>query len=476
MALYEAQRKVLAAQSSASQFSVLDIDQFPREFAWFVLSKRPDLVKLIDLRADLMLIDGSRLDLQVGAGSLSSGTTTLVVKTGVPDTLAGAFESGAFNRSVQGNSVTFSFNGENLARFLAGQQLCGQTASGCSFLHDLAGFATFDATSPGTQQAQVAALGSSSPLTEISYIPDPKTLTSAGVQWAITNSNDPGGNNLRNRLSAGRDPMAHVQSIMNSTSAAAIREALPFMQSDAFKEYVAKNRNDALALNLPSLTDAHREALEALESQFVTDEVRTNLANAVARLAKPRLSPRQAFTEANKGWDASVRYSYSKPYNQAALHNILGILKKTPATGNAIYTANFALDFFDGKQQTGVRDLQISGSIERSFTAGKNPPATLTLAGYYQYQKENAALTLGPGNDVQGITLPGQASILLTPRGHIWIVQAMVTLRKCSSGIVPIGFTYSNRTELLTGSEIRGHVGFQFNYRDFFSSQNTCGN
>jgi hypothetical protein len=40
---------------------------------------------------------------------------------------------------------------------------------------------------------------------------------------------------------------------------------------------------------------------------------------------------------------------------------------------------------------------------------------------------------------------------------------ASVTLHLPNSGVkVPIGISWSNRTELVTGTAIRGHIGFHF--------------
>jgi hypothetical protein len=43
-------------------------------------------------------------------------------------------------------------------------------------------------------------------------------------------------------------------------------------------------------------------------------------------------------------------------------------------------------------------------------------------------------------------------------------LQRAETVRMNNTVNVPIGFTYANRTELVTGSEVKGHIGFQFNY------------
>jgi hypothetical protein len=62
-----------------------------------------------------------------------------------------------------------------------------------------------------------------------------------------------------------------------------------------------------------------------------------------------------------------------------------------------------------------------------------------------------------------GIALPGNAKQLLGPKGTIALAHASITLHIPNSGIrLPIGFSWSNRTELLKANEIRGHIGFNF--------------
>ena len=55
------------------------------------------------------------------------------------------------------------------------------------------------------------------------------------------------------------------------------------------------------------------------------------------------------------------------------------------------------------------------------------------------------------------------AAQILSQKGTIAGAHTGLTLQIPSSGVrVPIGTFYSNRTELITGNESRGHIGFSF--------------
>jgi|CZKX01.1.fsa_nt_gi hypothetical protein len=136
---------------------------------------------------------------------------------------------------------------------------------------------------------------------------------------------------------------------------------------------------------------------------------------------------------------------------------------KPKTTNDSAITFNFAADMYDNPPPgTGVlRDLQ--GALQLDHHFGNT---IATLAGYYQYQNQPAALTIGAGNLAPGTTimLNGTAATLLAPKGNIVVAQAMVTFPLKSGTKLPVGVTWSNRTDLLKGNELRGHVGFNFDW------------
>jgi hypothetical protein len=59
---------------------------------------------------------------------------------------------------------------------------------------------------------------------------------------------------------------------------------------------------------------------------------------------------------------------------------------------------------------------------------------------------------------------------LLAPKGNIVVAQAMVNFALKSGTRLPLGVTWSNRTDLLKGNEFRGHVGFTFDWSSLLLS------
>ena len=67
--------------------------------------------------------------------------------------------------------------------------------------------------------------------------------------------------------------------------------------------------------------------------------------------------------------------------------------------------------------------------------------------------------------------LPGPAVQVLGTKGHIGIGQAKLTIPLGNSIKMPIAFTYANRTELITATEVRGNIGFTFDLDSLFMRQ-----
>ncbi len=421
----------------------------PNAFAWAVIAKAQTVARQ-NLAVQKMACDlgQDRVTQQIGAPAGALGSTTVTEKSDLPDVVAAAFESGGVTRTVSGNAVTFSLNGDGIYKFLTGQNLCVPEGWG---LKDFSAFATFQTSDPGTQSATVAdpATGKNQSIT---FLPDPHTLNAAGLQWAINNPHD------SSNVAARQDFVDALQDLVNSVPQSEFLAVFESMRGRAeFEEYLNGLQQ------LPAGKDPKADVLASAARAIRADALLPMRLAATAARFRALIPAQTRFSLANSGLAFSVKYGYNKPYNQNAIHNAKVIVNYTPKSKLVSVTGNFGVDVFGNGMQSGIRDLQVSASALRPIPAIEGMPAQVSLAVYYQYQKENALLVFGPGNSVQGISLPDAASTLLAPKGNIFIAQALLTLTKNNTALVPIGFTYSNRTELLTGSEIRGHVGIQFN-------------
>jgi hypothetical protein len=137
------------------------------------------------------------------------------------------------------------------------------------------------------------------------------------------------------------------------------------------------------------------------------------------------------------------------------------VYAQSPANTNAgtnagTFTANFGIDLYDAAQNiiphlSRFRDAQAAIEFDRPFgTTGS--PATFSIGAYYQYQPR-------PGILIE----PGGAQAWASVRGSLLLVQAGITLTIAGSGLkIPIGISWSSRTDLAQGQEVSGHVGFTF--------------
>ena len=162
----------------------------------------------------------------------------------------------------------------------------------------------------------------------------------------------------------------------------------------------------------------------------------------------------------------TLEYTYSHPTNQPTLSNArlaYTLRPGTSSTNDFSLSVNLAADFYNTPPAgTGTfRDFQAGLQGDRHF--GKNIG---TLAIYYQYQSSPAAIQIGPGNLAPNtpIVLPGPSATLLAPKGNLVVGQAKLTFTLKSGTQLPVGLTVANRTELINSREVRGHVGFDFDW------------
>ena len=117
------------------------------------------------------------------------------------------------------------------------------------------------------------------------------------------------------------------------------------------------------------------------------------------------------------------------------------------------------------------RDIQVAGQLQHTVgdIAGLGK-GVATFAGYYQWMKEDALITIGPGNVApgSGIVLPGTAAKLLGTKGNIGIIQGKLSIPVNDVVKIPISVTWSNRTELINEKDIRGQVGLTFDLDSLF--------
>jgi hypothetical protein len=73
-------------------------------------------------------------------------------------------------------------------------------------------------------------------------------------------------------------------------------------------------------------------------------------------------------------------------------------------------------------------------------------------------------LNISQGNLVPGtnITLPSNAQVLLGTSGWLGVVQGKIVFNLSKGLNIPVAIKWSNKTDLLTGNDIRGQIGLSY--------------
>jgi hypothetical protein len=175
---------------------------------------------------------------------------------------------------------------------------------------------------------------------------------------------------------------------------------------------------------------------------------------------------------------ATLSYLYSAPPDKPATHSITAVLsylfkgddpqKRTPLTG-AQLTSNFTTSIYasvpSGAAYGRLRDFQLSGEFDKPF--GGTPAesrGTWSIAAYGQYQYDPTVLNITAGNLVPGtnIALPGNAQVLLGTAGWLGVAQGKLVINLKQGLNIPIAVKWSNKTDLLKGSDVRGQIGLSY--------------
>jgi hypothetical protein len=179
-------------------------------------------------------------------------------------------------------------------------------------------------------------------------------------------------------------------------------------------------------------------------------------------------------------FSASVEYDDERPQNQPSQSSVKLILSYRPDLPAALQlTFNSTASWYDNAPAQGAakrfRDAQAALQVDRTLTSNDSSMGTaLTFGYYFQYMADNALLTIPSGNLAPGtsIALPGDASALLNTKGSIHIAQLGLTFSISGTGIkIPVTLSYSNRTELIRSSDIRGHFGISYDLDSLFAGK-----
>jgi len=451
-------------------------------------------IVIIVSAATTMSVFGSNLQ-QLFTTDLSTAVNQLF--TGSDDTAA---------QTIDQNLASIRANADGLIRFLSNQELfpaCSPSDPRCdpaSALKNLELSVSFNISDAGARTLTGVSPSSGSQV-DFSALLTKHQFSSATARYALLNNRDPRSKAYRDKWinwfktnqsvlqAAGKELLTNIAAatlLIQQTG----EDGKPTRETGNPDQYTlwAKETRDKLDAApkteaawktvLQQQLDALLAKMRALDPDF--DRKLADMGKAYVRyLALRRDLESTLITDPG----LTLEYTFSQPTLQPKLHTVKIAYafspKGAPGTVNSgTITFNAALDFFQNPQLTGTRqdtsrwkDAQAALQFDRPLGPADSP-AQLSVGAYYQYQIHPGIFTIPadasmlPGTS---IPLPPGGSPILAQKGSIFVAQATMTVRIASSGLkVPMGISWSNRTDLVKGNEVRGHVGFTFDSTPLF--------
>jgi hypothetical protein len=422
----------------------------------------------------------ARLDRQLGAGSNASGTTSLVSRTGTAELLSLALDTGALTQSINGTTATLGTNADQVFRLITGSDPdCTATCNSLGWfenkvLNPTNFSASFDLAQQSSKTTATSGQASGTTPTQVGNVALP---TGAGrfsaltARYELLNRFDPRSVAFQQRWKSAVKKSETLKAALTSLGSA----------TDQVRKVVVARATplDGSAMLQKARGDPSGKALVEFFHDYFSDASEAvmkdpQLPAAVSLVMRDRAVYRDAWFSALHeavGNLVTFQYSYNRPLNQPQTHEfklIYGYDFKTMG----MFTFNGAVSVYGGAIPAGAKYGrlhygQISTEYDRTLSGAEKALQTqLSLAGYWQYQSNPSVLNIAAGTVVPGTTipLPNGTQEFVGTAGSLWVTQALVTI-KGSGGInVPIGVSWSNKTDLLRGSKVGAQFGIVYNF------------
>jgi len=424
----------------------------------------------------------ARRDQQLSAGHNASGTTSLVSKSGSAELLSLALDTGALTKSVNGATITLSTNADQIFRLVTGSDPdCTVTCKNSRFeelvLSRTNVFATLDAAQQSGTTTISSGQASGTTPSGVNNVTIPTgvgKLSGITARYQLRNNFDP-------RSKTFQDNWREAIRGEVSTAAISVRDAtIAVMKSLTANPALALDRSeierraksDRSGATLADYFDNYFST--ASEQAFQEPALEVDVLQAVQSRAMYRKAWFDALDQA-AGTLLTLEYNYNRPLNQPFTHNLKLILGYDFGIRGTL-TFNGAVSLYDSVPPAAkfgrVHYGQVSTQYDRTLSGKDRSVQTqLSLAGYWQYQPEPSVLNIAAGTLVPGtdIPLPNGTQEFVGTAGSLWVTQAKLTI-KASQGIsVPIGISWSNKTDLLQGSRVGAQFGLSYNFSSLAS-------
>ncbi len=442
----------------------------------------------------------ARPDRQLSANTVSSGTTSLVSKAGSAELLSLALDTGVLTQSVNGTTATLTTNADQVFRLITGNDpdctvTCGSLGRFEKFesavLNQVNVSTTVDLAQQNNTTVTTTGQASGATATPVSSVAIPTgagKISGITARYQLMNKFDPRSQAFKDAW--GKQVSSSLAKLVipigDDTEAVFVVLAShsPWSggsgnASDA--DRAALSKAQAVYTDLPTAAEADssgaklKQAFSDYWSSVVTSDVMQDakLGSAVAKVVKDRAIYRQAWFQAVNdavGALLTFEYHYNHPLNQPYTDDFKLIYAYNFGT-TGMLTFNGAISLYGtipvGAQYGRVHYGQVSAQYDRTMTGqGKSLQTQLSLAGYWQYQPDPSVLNIPAGTVAPGtnIPLPNGTQEFVGTAGSLWVTQDKITIKGAGGINIPLGVSWSNKTDLLQGSKVGAQVGISYNF------------
>jgi hypothetical protein len=419
---------------------------------------------------------------QTGANANTNGSTNLVSKPTTTDLISLAAESGAFTDTVNGTTMTAQANANGLRRYLAGDNFANLKPTALDTLQHLTLTATFNVAQGGTTSATTTGQATSTTPTSITSVVLPSqnlSFSSIGASLAVYRPYTPTSTGFGKAWTAA---IVKNQDAITKTSKQLFvdyQKAIP-NQGSVFEGPEVKAALDTW--NQKAGDDEKANDFHKFVSDFITfvntilAELETdpsfyqNILSAAADTAQLQ-QVRNTILDTARGSLATFKYTYSTPPGKPATHDATAVIGYVWGKGDegAQLTFNASGSWFSsipaGAKYGRVKDYQISGEFDQPIGADRSSPrAIFSVAGYGQYQYSANVLNVTVANVVPGtnISVPSNSQVFTSTPGWLGVAQTKLVFNIGKGTSIPIAVKWSNKTDLLTGSDWKGQFGISY--------------
>lgn len=404
-----------------------------------------------------------RLDKQVGGAPANTGSTSLVLKGGVPAILGFAVENGGLTQSVNGSSITFRGNPVGMINAFRNLGFVTSTKADendpiLRFLKKTSFAFTFNTdrgSQPGVFTATKQQLSSFSTRFELINRRQPRLYIKDWEDFLNTKAQ-----NLANVINATQTDL------IDSSSPGNERWKDPKMQ--AWFEETQRQLRLTPDGELSSVLQARLDQMPVKELLPATVQALETIEQALGLYMSGR---DDVLNKINRGTVVTFEYLNKREVNAPDTSTFNFIAEKGTGGGKVDFTFNGSLTMFNNLDALRtfvrlnptlpparrIRDFQFAGQIDvplGSPTEFGN--FVLFAAGRYERLLQNATTELG--------------GILPATSGDIAYLQAGFKVPLKGTGFkIPVSVTFANRSELVKEKHVRGNIGFTLDLDSFFA-------